>query len=295
MKILILGGRGRLASALAREWSGSHEVVSLARPDVDVADLERLERVLDDSDFDVLVNGTGMTSVDLCESEREVAAAVNTEAPRVMAAAARKKSARFLHFSTDYVFAGLKQEAYTEDDLARPLGCYGQTKLAGESAILADDPSHLVVRVSWVFGPDKPSFIDMILNQARTNADVAAVADKFSLPTHASDVARWMEPFFGTGLPGGLLHACNSGPACSWRDLGAHALVCAAEAGIPLATATVAPIALSDMKQFVAQRPVFTALSTKKLTRLTGIEPRSWHDAVRDYVQSHHASIPSTA
>jgi len=295
MKILILGGRGRLASALAREWSASHDVVSLARPDVDVADLKSLERVLDDADFDVLVNGTGMTNVDLCESEREMAAVVNSEAPGLMAVAAREKSARFLHFSTDYVFDGSKQEAYTEDDPARPLGWYGQTKLAGERAVLADDLSHLVVRVSWVFGPDKPSFIDMILNQARTGTDVAAVADKFSTPTHAGDVAGWMEPYFGTGLPGGLLHACNSGPACSWRDLGAHALVCAAEAGIPLATRTVMPISLSDMRQFVAPRPVFTALSTKKMTRLTGIEPRPWHDAVRDYVHTQYAPIPSAA
>ena len=295
MKILILGGRGRLAAALAREWSAAHEVVALARPDIDVADPVRLERTLDAADFDVLVNGTGITNVDLCESERDMATAVNARAPGIMSRAARKKSARFIHFSTDYVFDGAKREAYSEEDPARPLGWYGQTKWEGEQAVLADDGRHLVVRISWIFGPDKPSFVDMIIGQAKTRTDVSAIADKFSLPTDAEDVADWLEPFFGPHLLGGLLHVCNSGPSCSWRDLGAHALTCAAECGVPLATTNVAPISLSDMKQFIAPRPIFTALSTEKLTRLTGIKPRSWQEAIRDYVHTQYAPIPSAA
>ncbi|MCX6971674.1 MAG: dTDP-4-dehydrorhamnose reductase [Verrucomicrobia bacterium] len=291
MKILILGGRGRLAAALAKVWGPAHEVSCLSRPELDVADLSAMEKLLAGATFDVLVNGTGMTNVDECETRHDEARTVNALAPASMAAAATRKGARFIHFSTDYVMDGLKISPYSEEDAAHPLGWYGQTKLDGESAVLTDAPSHLVVRVCWVFGPDKPSFVDMILERARTNPRVEAVADKFSSPTYAPDVAGWLEPFFDPALPGGLYHACNTG-GCSWRDYGAYAIQCAAEAGLPLATTVVEPVRLKDMKAFKAPRPVHTILSTEKLTRVTGIVPRPWQDAVRDYIQKKYAPLP---
>lgn len=291
MKILILGARGRLAAALARNWRSSHEVVCLSRPEMDVADIPALERTLASQEFDVLVNGTGSTNVDECETRREEASQVNALAPAAMAAAARNKGARFIHFSTDYVMDGHKAGPYSEEDPAHPLGWYGQSKLDGELAVLADSPSHIVVRVCWVFGPDKPSFMDMIIDRARTNARVEAVADKFSCPTYTCDVSGWIEPFFGPTLPGGLYHACNNG-GCSWRDYGAFALQCASEAGLPLATTSVEPILLKDMKAFKAPRPVNTILSTEKFSRVTGIVPRPWQDAVRDYIQKKYAPLP---
>jgi len=290
MKILILGGRGRLAAALVREWSFAHETASLARPELDVADIPALGRLLASREFDVLVNGTGLTNVDECESRREEARVVNSLAPAAMAAAARDRGARFIHFSTDYVFDGRNSAPYTEDDAPNPLGWYGQTKFEGEQAVLADGPSHLVVRVSWVFGPDKPGFPDMILDRARTNPHVEAIADKFSSPTSACDVSKWLEPFFDPSLPGGLFHACNSG-GCSWRDYGEHALKCAAEAGLTLATTEVAPMRLADMKAFKALRPAHTILSTKKLTRVTDIVPRPWQIALREYIKKY-APLP---
>jgi len=291
MKILILGGRGRLASALAGVWSGRHQTACLSRPELDVADIPALERLLASRTFDVLVNGTGMTNVDECETRREEARTVNALAPAVMAAAARDHGARFIHFSTDYVMDGLKTTPYTEEDAAHPLGWYGQTKLDGERAVLADSPSHVTVRVSWVFGPDKPSFMDMIIGRARTSQRVEAVADKYSSPTSACDVADWLEPFFHPSLPGGLYHACNSN-SCSWQEYGAYALQCAAEIGLPLATTTVEPLELKDMKAFKAPRPVHTILSTKKLARVTGITPRPWQGAAREYIQKIYAPLP---
>lgn len=289
MKILILGGRGRLAAALARSWGASHEVACLSRPELDVADLPAMARVLSARRFDVLVNGTGMTNVDACETRRDEARSVNALAPAAMAAAARDQAARFIHFSTDYVFDGLQSTPYTEEDPARPLGWYGQTKLDGETAVLEDAPSHLVVRVSWVFGPDKPGFVENIIARARTESDVAAIADKFSSPTSACDVAGWLAPFFDPSLPGGLYHACNSG-SCSWKEYGEWALACAAARGIPLATTTLRPQLLRDMKSFTARRPVHSILSTGKLTRTTGITPRPWREALREHIQ--YAPIP---
>ena len=291
MKILILGGHGRLAAALAGKWSPVHETVRLSRPGLDVADIPALRRLLDSQTFDVLVNGTGITNVDECETRREEARGVNALAPAAMAAAARDRGARFIHFSTDYVMDGRKPIPYSEEDAPNPLGWYGRTKLDGEEAVREDSSSHLVVRVSWVFGPDKPSFVDMIIGRARTNPRVQAVADKFSSPTYACDVAGWLEPFFVSSIAGGLYHACNSG-GCSWSEYGAKALEYAAAAGIPLATTRVEPLLMKDMKAFKAPRPPHTILSTEKLTRVTGIIPRPWQEALREYIQTKYASFP---
>ncbi len=291
-KILILGGRGRLAASLAQRWSKTHEVVSWGRAEADVSNIEKLRSQLESAEFDVLVNGSGATNVDGCETARDEARTVNALAPQTMAQCATRRGARFIHFSTDYVFDGKKEAALTENDPANPGGWYGQTKLEGETLVLADSPRHLVVRVSWVFGPAKPSFVDMIVQRALENERVQAVADKFSAPTYAPDVADWLDPFVSAEAPGGLYHACNSG-SCSWREYGEKALEFAAEAGLPLKTTKVEGIPLSDMKQFIAPRPVFSILSTAKLAAATGSTPRHWHDALREYIFEKYAPLPS--
>jgi dTDP-4-dehydrorhamnose reductase len=290
--ILILGGRGRLAASLAEVWSKNHEVLSWGRAEADVSDLASLRAKLDSAEFDLLVNGSGATNVDACETLRDEAHTVNALAPEVMAQAASRRGARLVHFSTDYVFEGSVDRPLVESDPARPAGWYGETKLQGEKRVLAVDPRHLVVRVSWVFGPAKPSFVDMIIQRAQEHDRVDAVADKFSSPTHAPDVAGWLEPFFHDAAPGGIFHACNSG-SCSWREYGEKALEFAAEAGLQLRTTRVEGIPLASMKQFVAPRPVFTTLSTQKLATVLGQSPRHWHDALRDYVFQKYAPLPS--
>ena len=291
--ILILGAGGRLAGSLAECWRAHHKVTALKRPELDVADPDALKRLLDSHDFDILVNGTGLTNVDRCEQDREEARVVNTVAPGVMARCAEARGARLIHFSTDYVFDGAQLEPYTESDVAHPCGWYGATKLDGENEVLATGRLGMVVRVSWVFGPAKPSFVDALISRAQTEDHVEAIADKFSSPTSAIDTAGWMEPFFNLELPGGLYHACNAG-TCSWQEYGTHALAVASEAGVPLRTTTVAPIRLADMKQFIAPRPIFSILSTRKLTSVTGISPRHWRDALRDYIFKKHAPLSST-
>ena len=293
-KILILGAGGRLAGSLAEYWRAQHhKVTALIRPELNVADPVALKRLLDSHDFDILVNGTGLTNVDRCEQDRDEARIVNAVSPGVMARCAEARGARLIHFSTDYVFDGAQREPYTETDTAHPCGWYGATKLAGENEVLAASRLGMVVRVSWVFGPAKPSFVDTLISRAQTEDHVAAIADKFSSPTSAIDVAEWMEPFFNLELPGGLYHACNAG-TCSWQEYGTHALAVASEAGVPLRTTTVAPIRLADMKQFIAPRPIFSILSTRKLTSVTGISPRHWRDALRDYIFKKHAPLSPT-
>jgi dTDP-4-dehydrorhamnose reductase len=247
---------------------------------------------LEPIEFDALVNCAALTNVDYCEAHEKEAFRINAAAPITLADLCARKGARMIHISTDYVFDGEKQTPYVEEDAANPLGFYAASKRSGEQALLTNWPQHLVARVSWVFGPDRPSFVDQILKRALENADLAAIADKIAVPTYTLDVAQWLRPFLAEVREGSLLHLCNAG-ACSWQEYGQFAIDCAVAAGAPLKGRVVAPQKMADLKAFVAERPVYTVMSTAKLTRLTGLTPRSWQDAVEDYV--HHHWIPANA
>jgi dTDP-4-dehydrorhamnose reductase len=287
MKILILGSNGRLGSALARSWSKSTEaeIIPLTRAEVDLSDPEKAQAGLASYDFgtgDVVVNCAAATDVDGCERDRELATRINAEAPGRIARLCAQRGARLVHIGTDYVFDGMLDRPYAEEDEANPLSHYGVTKLAGDHEVLIASPLHCVVRVSWVFGPDKPSFVDAIVRRALSNPEAAAVHDKTSSPSYTEDMALWLGEFLKTELPGGIYHLCNSG-TCSWRDYGEYAMECAQKNGIPVLTTSVAPLKLSDMQAFVAVRPPHTALDASKFARLTGITPRPWKEAVKEY------------
>jgi dTDP-4-dehydrorhamnose reductase len=156
----------------------------------------------------------------------------------------------------------------------------------------------LVIRVSWVFGPERPSFVDAIIKRAGESENVAAIADKFSTPTYTRDIAEMLLPVLsqpdsvGAGVDdhgfNGMLHFANAGE-CSWQQYAQHALDCCHELGLPLKARTVDPLKLREMKNFVARRPVHTVLATEKYAALSGTTPRSWRDAVADYVKSFYS------
>jgi len=283
MKILIVGAGGRLGAALMREYHCEHDVAGFNHAQLDLSKFDKIREKLGGTDFDVLINAAAFTNVDLCETQPDQAFRINAEAPRVLAEICGEKNAKLIHFSTDYVFDGEKRAPYTEEDEANPISVYGESKLAGEKNVLATGDQHLVVRVSWVFGPDRPSFIDGMIQRAQENEKVDAIADKFSTPTYTRDIAEMLPRFFGTDVEGGILHFANAG-RCSWQDYAQWALDCCDKAGISLKAKTVGACKLKDMTNWVAHRPVYTVLSTAKYTQLTGISPRTWREAVDDYI-----------
>jgi dTDP-4-dehydrorhamnose reductase len=236
------------------------------------------------TNLDVLINAAAFTNVDLCETERDRAFLINAEAPGVLARICGDKRAKLIHFSTDYVFDGEKRAPYTEEDKAKPISVYGESKLAGEKNVLATENRHAVVRVSWVFGPDRPSFIDGIIKGAQENKEVDAIADKFSTPTYTLDIAAALPRFFTHASDyGGIVHFANAGE-CSWQEYGQWALDSCHDAGLPLKVTTVGARKLKDMANWIARRPVYSVLSTAKYTKLTDMSPRTWRDAVADYI-----------
>ncbi len=179
--------------------------------------------MLDPLGFDALVNCAALTGVDYCETHEEEAMRINAGAVREIGALCARKRARCLHISTDYVFDGESRRPYTEADPARAISVYGESKLRGEQALFETLDAHLAVRVSWVFGPDRPSFIDGIIKRALEFDTAEAIGDKWSTPSFTLDLSGMLRPFLGDIPCGGLMHASNSG-ACTWREYGEHAL-----------------------------------------------------------------------
>ncbi|MFL6499746.1 MAG: dTDP-4-dehydrorhamnose reductase [Candidatus Udaeobacter sp.] len=293
MKIVVLGAGGRLGAALMREFRPKCEVVGFNHAQLDLSNLESVREELGATSFDVLINAAAFTNVDACETERDRAFRINAEAPRVLAETCNEKHAKLIHFSTDYVFDGEKRAPYTEEDQANPISAYGESKLAGENSVLAAGDEHLVVRVSWVFGPDRPSFVDAMIKRAQQDQKIDAISDKFSTPTYTHDIANMLPEFFDRGVAGGVLHFANAGK-CTWQEYAQWALDCCRDAGISLKGATVGALKLSEMTRlpqgsggrapWIARRPIYSVLSTAKYEQLTGTPPRTWRAAVADYI-----------
>jgi len=285
MKMVVLGTGGRLGAALLREYGDKFDAAGFDRSQLDLSDLDGVREKLGETNFDLLINAAGFTKVDLCETHPDRAFLINAEALGVLAEICSEKSARLIHFSTDYVFNGEKREPYTEEDEAAPISVYGESKLAGEKNVLAAicQDRNLVVRVSWVFGPDRPSFVDAMIKQAQENERVEAIADKFSAPTYTQDIARALPQFFDREVEGGILHFANAGQ-CSWQEYAQWALDCCHNAGLPLRARTVGADKLKNIANWIARRPVYSVLSTAKYTKLTDTSPRTWREAVSDYI-----------
>ena len=209
---------------------------------------------------------------------------VNAEAPAEIARWAADRGVPVFHFSTDYVFGGGNAELRGESDVAEPVNAYGRSKLAGERAVLAYS-ENCVIRVSWVFGPDKPSFVDQIFDTALAGKPLAAVADKFSLPVSTSDLAEWMEQLIVRKTTG-VIHACNSGEPVSWHDMAVAVVEEMAACGILSGVPPVEKQSLSEITFFRAVRPRYTAMATTRLTATLGHAPRPWREALSEHVRS---------
>src|SRR5438105_953015 len=285
MRIVIIGAGGRLGAALAREYATKFDVRAYTHADVDLTELHRIPELLRPIDFDLLVNSAALTKVDYCEDHRDEAFMINAEAPRVLTELCQEKNAKLIQISTDYVFDGKTRVPYREEDEVIPLSVYGESKREGELRVLGASKRHLVVRISWVFGPDRPSFVDQVIRRADQTSQVAAVADKFSTPTYTLDLAGWLRVAWEKNLSG-LLHLANGGQ-CSWQQYAQYAIDCCHQHGLALQAKRVEELKLDEMKDFIAPRPVYTVLSTATFTRQTGVEPRNWREAVAEYIKTY--------
>jgi dTDP-4-dehydrorhamnose reductase len=277
LKAFVTGAFGQLGRELVAllgpeaAWSGGRAELDVARP----ADVDALVLRIRP---DVVFNCAAYNQVDRAESEPGLALEVNALGPLVLARAARRAGAFFVHFSTDYVFDGRSTRPYREDDLPRPLGAYGVSKLAGEHLAASVRGESLIVRTSGVFGRGGSrqkggSFVDRILAKARSGEPLRVVSDQVFAPTFAPDLARGVLELVRAGARG-LVQVTNGG-SCSWHDMAVEAL---SLAGLG---AAVAPITAASL-DLPAARPAFSVLDNARALSL-GLTPlRSWKEALAD-------------
>jgi dTDP-4-dehydrorhamnose reductase len=190
MKILLFGKHGQLGWELQRSLQGLGQVLAYDYPEVDFTEPSLLRQLVVDFGPQIVINAVAFTEVDKAESEAGRAKLINAEAPALLAEVCRGIGAALIHYSTDYVFDGMKATPYTENDAPRPLNVYGQTKLDGEGAILQAGATSLIFRTAWVYSMRRDSFVSKVLSWAHSQPEIRIVDDQISNPTWARALAE---------------------------------------------------------------------------------------------------------
>ena len=233
-RTLVFGADGRVGSRLAA-YLEEHglEVVKCGRGFCDLKDLSALKRVLLSSGATHVVNCAAVSGLEACLDDPETAHRVNAMAPEMMARICRLEGMRFIHLSTDYVLDGRREGLKTEEGKCRTVNVYGESKLEAEFRVREEMPDALIARVSWVFGnPERPSFPEMVLRRAMKREPLAAVADKWSMPTWLEDLCAWLRFLAYESGASGVLHLCQSGEPVSWHSYAVAVLKCAVKHGL---------------------------------------------------------------
>ncbi len=291
--VLLFGSLGQLGWELTRSLATFGEVEAIDQEDLDLVDSHALRKYILAQRPRTIVNASAYTNVDGAESQPSLAYKINALAPEVMAETAEILDAVLVHYSTDYVFSGQKDKAYTESDLPDPLNVYGQSKLAGEQAVLESGCAHLIFRTSWVYSFRQPSFPNKVLEWARTQEQLRIVDDQIGSPTWArmlaevtTQVLMMGAPDIGAGIreKSGLYHLAGRG-ACSRFELARETLDLYNEiAGQRLAT--VIP-AKSEEFPSPAQRPAYSALDCATFERAFDLRLPPWRESLRQALAGH--------
>jgi dTDP-4-dehydrorhamnose reductase len=276
VRVLLFGRDGHLGSELVRQAPARVVLSAVTRTEADLLDGRAVQRAIEATRPEWVVNAAAWTNVDSAEREREPARAVNAEAVGRIGELAASHGARVLHFSTDYVFAGSARD-YTEDDPTAPVNWYGETKAAGERLLLAAQPEAAIARVQWLFSARRPCFPRLMWQRARSRTPTRVVADQVGRPSHVEDVARaaWALLLAGGA---GIYHATSEGPPASRYEI-ARMIFTALDAA-----ELVTPCA-SDQVPTPATRPSRCVLSNDRLRRATGTSLPDWRDAIARFLE----------
>lgn len=288
--VLLTGANGQLGWEVARRAAARGLAVHAAgSAELDISDAQAVERVVHELRPRVVVNAAAFTAVDRAESNAEAAFRVNRDGPAYLAAACARHGAALIHVSTDYVFDGGKPTAYVEDDPIAPLGVYGASKAAGEAAVRAALPEHVILRTAWVYGVHGANFVKTMLRLAETRDELRVVDDQRGCPTFAGDLAEAILAIAARikagGMPAegyGTFHCAGAGPT-TWRLFAARIFELAApRLG---KTPTVTPITTSEYPT-PAARPANSVLDCGKLARVHGLSLRPWPEALAEMLDA---------
>jgi dTDP-4-dehydrorhamnose reductase len=293
-KVLITGANGLLGRALQARAPRTIECVALGHAEFDLTDAAQMESRISALRPEVVINTAAWNAVDLCETERERSWAVNAAGVKTLARVCTRFGAKLVHYGTDYVFDGKQRVPYAETDLPNPVNHYAAGKLAGEQAVLADNPRHLVLRTSWLFGhnPAQPkSYVHAVVRQALAGKPLRAVTDQVSAPTWAPDLAGWTFQLIGLDARG-IFHAVNDG-GVSRLEWTLAILEEARRAGLLAAVPEVEPVTTGQVTPGM-KRPNCTVLDNRKAAALLGRPLGGWRKGLVELLREPiWKSIPS--
>lgn len=278
MRYLIAGKNGQLAQAFIRKLHERRlDFLAPEEYDFDITDLNRVTEVVGSYKPDVIINCAAYNLVDKAEQESDAAFRVNASGPKVLATVAKSNNAILVHFSSDYVFDGTKENGlYNEGDITNPLNEYGKSKLSGEKFIQEETDRFLVFRLSWVFGEGKQNFIYKLKDWSKTNEFLKVACDEFSVPTYTYTVVDIAMKTLDKGISG-VYHLTNSG-FCSryeWANLILKNL------GI---NKFIRPVSM-DIFNLPAKRPKFSAMSNIGISKLLDVDIPTWEEGVRSFLE----------
>ncbi|MDO8557809.1 MAG: dTDP-4-dehydrorhamnose reductase [bacterium] len=278
-KLLIIGAKGMLGRALTGSFS-DWELVCWDKEEIDITRESEVRKKISKFVPSVIVNAAAFTDVDACETNRELALAVNGRAVEYLAKAAREINATLVHYSTDYVFDGKNINGYAEDDEPQnPVNTYGESKLLGEQSLKsASGLQYYLIRTSWLFGERGKNFVRTMLDLGRTKERFSVVNDQHGKPTYAEDLAQATRKLIEKSYPAGTYHLVNE-PATTWYDF-AKEIFDADAAKNPGANKPEIIPCDSSVFPRPAKRPLYSALKNTKFPLL-----RPWREALAEYLK----------
>lgn len=278
MKILLFGKNGQLGWELRRTLSPLGQITALDYEDVDLMQLDQVEKKIQEVGPELIVNASAYTDVDGAQRDREKAFAINATAPRVLAQGARSLGAALIHYSTDYVFEGTKGQPYTEEDAPRPVNIYGESKLAGEDAIRSEAAAHLILRTAWLYSMRGSNFVTKVLKWARKHEKLHIVDDQISNPTWARILAQLTAHVVERGTDyirerSGTYHLAGGGHASRYEW--AQEILKHDPRPQEQLTTEVVRAATSDIPT-PALRPLYSALNCDRFAEVFGLRAPAW-------------------
>jgi dTDP-4-dehydrorhamnose reductase len=289
LRILLTGALGQLGTDLLPLLKQQGEVVAVDRDECDLASVEAIRKLVAEVRPEVIVNPAAYTAVNEAEAQCDLAYAINSTAAGTLAEEARRLGAMFVHYSTDYVFDGSKQGAYSEEDEPSPLNVYGASKLAGERAVAAAGGRFLILRTSWVYGANGNNFLLTIRRLAREREELKIVDDQVGGPTSSLQLAqttdRLVRQYFPVQIPvfpSGLYHTTASG-GVSWCGF-ARAIVAALGESESLKVKQILGIGSAEYPT-PARRPLNSVLCNERFARTFGFRLESWQAGLAEAVR----------
>lgn len=285
MKVLVTGSQGQVGHCLVKALSARNDVEVFAydRDLLDITNKAQVDTVLLNVKPNVIINCAAHTAVDMAESDVEMSYAINCDGPRYLANVAESLGALMLHISTDYVFDGEKPELYIETDTPNPKGVYGQSKLAGENAVIAHCSRYAILRTAWVFGENGNNFVKTMLRLGEERAELCVIGDQLGGPTYAGDIANALVVImdtFSSPEQSGVYHFSGK-PHVSWYQFATAIFASAKERNV-LSSIPVVNEITADQYPLPAPRPANSRLDCTKIESVFGIKPSDWLNALKN-------------